>query len=325
MPSKLPNPEKMSIGADEGDPGYSDDSLRCPLCAEIFQIPVTRECGHNLCWGTNEDPVCPRCMKKSPDMKFSVNLPLGKAKRQTQGSKLLVNSRALVSRHSDTGVRTGLDKKGNPLTGTNDITGAEETLLGDNRQEGGRAEAEVDVDVSCSEMMLPMMRRLASALHAMCFWIIRFYYIAENTVLSILESYIPFLFDTNTEGTIQKEKEQDTQGDPCSEMNDSATADTIMEDTNQEVNEQDGEADSAEMNLFATADTNREQMIQKEKEQDTKGDPCSKMNDSAGADTIMEDTNQEVNEQDGEAYSAEMNHSATAANSASNDGFLEFL
>ncbi|XP_043943000.1 E3 ubiquitin/ISG15 ligase TRIM25-like [Protopterus annectens] len=80
MGTRVSKPEKMSIGADGEDPGGSDDTLRCPFCANIFHFPITLQCDHKFClkcvgkfWDTNEDPHCPRCRKKCTDMKFSVN------------------------------------------------------------------------------------------------------------------------------------------------------------------------------------------------------------------------------------------------------------
>ncbi|XP_043942997.1 uncharacterized protein LOC122814487 [Protopterus annectens] len=252
MGSELPNPEKISTGADGEDPSDSGDTLHCLLCANIFHAVITLECGHNFClecvwrfWDTDEDPHCPLCMR------FSVNPVLREAVLETRGSNLLVNSMASVSGHSDTCFGASLDERDNPLTGTTDITGAEEPLLGNNRQEGGHAE--VVVDAPSSQMTLHLMCRIASALYAVFLWIIRFYYSVQNTVLSILDPYTHFLCDVNMEETVQKE-EQDTQGDPSSDMDDSVRADANIEET-----------------------------IQKEKEQDTMGDPCSENNDLARA------------------------------------------
>ncbi|XP_043942282.1 zinc-binding protein A33-like [Protopterus annectens] len=72
--------------------------LMCSICKELFQGPVTLDCGHNFClscithsWDTENIARCPECRKEFPFRKYAVNRALGnlaeKARRVSQSYK----------------------------------------------------------------------------------------------------------------------------------------------------------------------------------------------------------------------------------------------
>ena len=59
----------------QGSLGQSEDLL-CSICQDIFDSPVTRDCGHTFCKNcidTNPSDRCPLCREKNDSKKTSVN------------------------------------------------------------------------------------------------------------------------------------------------------------------------------------------------------------------------------------------------------------
>ncbi|XP_067829943.1 zinc-binding protein A33-like [Heptranchias perlo] len=59
------------------------DELICAVCLELFEDPVTLECGHNYCrscivgcWETQESNFCPECLDVFPEIKLMRNRTL---------------------------------------------------------------------------------------------------------------------------------------------------------------------------------------------------------------------------------------------------------
>ncbi|XP_059827219.1 uncharacterized protein LOC132394832 [Hypanus sabinus] len=69
------------------------DELNCSVCLDIFNSPVTLECGHNFCrtcitecWEGDKKNSCPECRKEFKDRKFMVNWALA---NMAQKAKML--------------------------------------------------------------------------------------------------------------------------------------------------------------------------------------------------------------------------------------------
>ncbi|XP_067865449.1 zinc-binding protein A33-like isoform X2 [Heterodontus francisci] len=76
-----------------------EEELICAVCLELFEDPVTLECGHNYCrccivgcWESQESNFCPECLEVFPEVKLKSNRALSRLaakgrSRQRNGRK----------------------------------------------------------------------------------------------------------------------------------------------------------------------------------------------------------------------------------------------
>ncbi|XP_043942584.1 zinc-binding protein A33-like isoform X1 [Protopterus annectens] len=81
------------------------EELTCSVCLDLFQHPVTLECGHNFCrscidrnWKTNNIPSCPECRAEFQTRKYAVNKQLANVVVKT-GKKSIQSSEAHVTQN----------------------------------------------------------------------------------------------------------------------------------------------------------------------------------------------------------------------------------
>ncbi|XP_034032280.1 zinc-binding protein A33-like [Thalassophryne amazonica] len=100
----------------EREPSFSNKDLLCPLCCQVFTIPVLLKCGHNACkmcllklWDSVGNRECPMCHTVSISARPPIDLALKKAadayrvqaKSKTEGFCVLHNEKLKFFCHKD--------------------------------------------------------------------------------------------------------------------------------------------------------------------------------------------------------------------------------
>ena len=86
----------------------SEGDLLCPICCEVFSVPVQLKCGHNFCkvclqklWESKGCRECPVCHTRSTSERPPINLALKIAAESFQERRTCENTGELCIWHNE--------------------------------------------------------------------------------------------------------------------------------------------------------------------------------------------------------------------------------